>query len=90
MMNSRYSVQYEYSGGRKMLSSIFERFIKESPVSLMMQVLMSHIFEPERMDRLFTKHAKRAVSTRLAIFFSSKFDEFGSVWNPMRQFTQLT
>ena len=65
-----------------MLSSIFERFIKESPVSVMMQVLMSHIFESERMDRLFQKYAKRTVSTRFAIFFSSRFDEFSSMWNP--------
>ena len=55
-----------------MLSSIFEQFIKESPVSVMMQVLMSHIFAPERMDRLFTKYAEEQYQQDL--LFSSQVD----------------
>ena len=55
-----------------MLSSIFERFIKESPVSVMMQVLMSHIFESERMDRLFQKYAQ--VQYQQDLLFSSQVD----------------
>ncbi|MEH2437584.1 MAG: transposase [Nostoc sp.] len=55
-----------------MLSSIFEQFIKESPVSVMMQALMSHIFAPERMDRLFTKHAQ--VQYQQDLLFSSQVD----------------
>jgi hypothetical protein len=54
MMNSRYPGQYQCQGEEKMLSSIFEQFVKESPVSVMMRALMSHIFATERMDRLFT------------------------------------
>ncbi len=55
-----------------MLSSIFERLIKESPVSVMMQVLMSHIFAPERMDRLFTQYAQAQYQQDL--LFSSQVD----------------
>ena len=36
----------------KMLSSVFEQFTKESPVTVMAQVLMSRIFAPERIDGL--------------------------------------
>ncbi|MBW4457586.1 MAG: hypothetical protein KME55_35815 [Nostoc indistinguendum CM1-VF10] len=55
-----------------MLSSIFEQFVKESPVSVMMRALMSHIFATERMDRLFTKHAQ--VQYQQDLLFSSQVD----------------
>lgn len=55
-----------------MLSSIFEQFVKESPVSVMAQVLMSRIFSPERMDSLFTKHAM--VQYQQDLLFSSQVD----------------
>jgi len=55
-----------------MLSSIFEQFVKESPVSVMAQVLMSHIFAQERMDKLFTKHAR--VQYQQDLLFSSLVD----------------
>jgi hypothetical protein len=55
-----------------MLSFIFEQFVKESPVSIMMRALMSHIFATERMDRLFTKHAQ--VQYQQDLLFSSQVD----------------
>ena len=55
-----------------MLSSIFKQFVKESPVSVMAQVLMSHIFAQERMDKLFTKHAR--VQYQQDLLFSSLVD----------------
>lgn len=55
-----------------MLSSIFEQFVKESPVSVMAQVLMSHIFAPSRIDKLFTKHARAQYQQDL--LFSSQVD----------------
>jgi Transposase DDE domain len=55
-----------------MLSSLFEQFVKESPVSIMMRALMSHIFATERMDRLFTKHAQ--VQYQQDLLFSSQVD----------------
>ncbi|MFH7027061.1 MAG: hypothetical protein ACHBN1_17035 [Heteroscytonema crispum UTEX LB 1556] len=41
-----------------MLSSIFEQFVQESPVSVMAQELMQRVFAPEGMDKLFETHAK--------------------------------
>jgi hypothetical protein len=55
-----------------MLSSIFEQFVKESPVSVMAQVLMSHIFAPSSLDKLFTKHAR--VQYQQDLLFSSQVD----------------
>ncbi len=55
-----------------MLSSVFEQFVKESPISVMTQVLMSRIFAPERMDSLFTKHA--TVQYQQDLLFSSQVD----------------
>ncbi|MBD2246831.1 transposase [Nostoc sp. FACHB-888] len=55
-----------------MLSSIFEQFVKESPVSVMAQALMSHIFAPERMDGLFRRHAQ--VQYQQDLLFSSLVD----------------
>ncbi len=55
-----------------MLSSIFEQFVKESPVSVMAQALMSHIFASERMDGLFRRHAQ--VQYQQDLLFSSLVD----------------
>jgi len=55
-----------------MLSSVFEQFVKESPVSVMAQVLMSRIFAPERIDSLFIKHA--TVQYQKELLFSSQVD----------------
>jgi hypothetical protein len=51
--------------GVKMLSSIFEQFVQESPVSVMARVLMERIFAPERMDGLFTRVCECAIPTGL-------------------------
>ncbi|MEH1777986.1 MAG: hypothetical protein V7K67_19305 [Nostoc sp.] len=65
-----------------MLSSIFEQFVKESPVSVMAQALMSHIFASERMDELFRRHAQ--VQYQQDLLFSSLVEmiTLGGVWNP--------
>jgi len=55
-----------------MLSSVFERFVKESPISVMASVLMSHIFARERMDSLFEKHA--AFLYQQDLLFSTQVD----------------
>jgi hypothetical protein len=55
-----------------MLSSIFEQFVQESPVSVMARVLMERIFAPERMDGLFTKYAN--VQYQQDLLFSSQVD----------------
>lgn len=58
--------------GVKMLSSIFEQFVQQSPVSVMARGLMERVFAPERMDRLFETHA--SVQYQQELLFSSQVD----------------
>ena len=55
-----------------MLSSIFEQFVEESPVSVMARGLMERVFAPERMDQLFETHAIEQYQQDL--LFSSQVD----------------
>jgi hypothetical protein len=55
-----------------MLSSIFEQFVQESPVTVMARALMERVFAPERMDKLFETHAK--VQHQQELLFSSQVD----------------
>jgi hypothetical protein len=41
-----------------MLGSVFDAFVKESPVSVMMRGLMEYVFRPQRLDAIFESHAK--------------------------------
>jgi Transposase DDE domain len=41
-----------------MLSSIFDAFVKESPISVMMRGLMETVFRAQRLDEIFESHAK--------------------------------
>jgi IS4 transposase len=52
-----------------MLAPIFDAFIKESPISVMMRGLMEQVFRPERMDELFERHAQ--VQYTRELLFSS-------------------
>ncbi|MBD3886679.1 hypothetical protein IFO70_34025 [Phormidium tenue FACHB-886] len=52
-----------------MLSSIFDAFVKESPVSVMMRVVMEHLFRPQRINEIFETHAK--VQYTRELLFSS-------------------
>ena len=52
-----------------MLTSIFETFAKESPVTVMMRGLMEVVFRPERLDTIFVEHAK--VQYERELLFSS-------------------
>ena len=42
-----------------MLSPILERFVEDSPITVMAQTLMSRIFAPDNIDDLFEKYAQR-------------------------------
>ena len=55
-----------------MLSSILERFIDQSPVSVIAQSLMLRVFRPERMDQLFEQFAQRQQQQHL--LFSAQVD----------------
>lgn len=52
-----------------MLSSIFDAFVKESPLSVMMRGVMESVFRPQRLDELFESHAK--VQYTRELLFSS-------------------
>lgn len=41
-----------------MLGSIFELFVEQSPVTVMMRGLMERVFRPEQLDEIFETHAK--------------------------------
>lgn len=55
-----------------MLSSIFEQFVKESPVTVMTQVLMERVLSPERIGKLFD--AYKVVGYQQDLPFSSQVD----------------
>ncbi len=55
-----------------MLSSIFEQFVQESPISVMARVLMERVFAPEQIDKLFDTHA--IVQYQQDLLFSSQVD----------------
>lgn len=55
-----------------MLSAIFERFVQQSPVSVMIRGLMEHIFSNKQIDLIFEKNAKNQYTREL--MFSSVVD----------------
>jgi hypothetical protein len=56
------------SGGDDMvLDDIFQRFVQESPVSLMVRIAMENIFAASKLDAIFASHAKQQRSRRIAV-----------------------
>lgn len=55
-----------------MLSSIFDAFVQESPVSVMMRGMMEYVLRPQRLDEIFESHAK--VQYTRELLFSSLVD----------------
>lgn len=55
-----------------MLGAIFERFVKESPVSVMVRGLMERVFAPEQINRIFNDNAE--VQYTRELLFSSLVD----------------
>ena len=55
-----------------MLDAIFERFVKQSPVSVMVRALMERVFNKEQLDSIFENHATRQYTREL--LFSSIVD----------------
>ena len=60
-----------------MLSEILEKFVEDSPITVMAQTLMSKIFAPENIDHLFEKYAQRQYQQDL--LFSSVVDLMSTV-----------
>ena len=53
----------------KMISAIFEQFVKATPVTVMVRGIMERIFDPSALDELFESHAKSQYTREL--LFSS-------------------
>ena len=60
-----------------MLSPILERFVEDSPITVMAQTLMSRILAPDNIDALFEKYAQRQYQQDL--LFSSLVDLMSTV-----------
>jgi hypothetical protein len=52
-----------------MLGAIFERFVKQSPISVMVRGLMERVFAPETINRIFEENASSQYTREL--LFSS-------------------
>jgi hypothetical protein len=52
-----------------MSDEIFERFVEETPISVMVRGIMERIFEPKALDELFELHVKSQYTREL--LFSS-------------------
>jgi hypothetical protein len=48
-----------------MLEAIFERFVQQSPVSVMVRGLMERVFNKEQLDSIFENHATRQYAREL-------------------------
>lgn len=42
-----------------MLANVFDAFIEQSPLSVMMRALMEQVLAPHRLDAIFAAHAER-------------------------------
>ncbi|OKH43167.1 hypothetical protein NIES2101_31195 [Calothrix sp. HK-06] len=56
-----------------MLSTVFEQFVQESPISAMVRVLMERIFMPERLDNIVTRYPAGKLRLRLTFMSEGKF-----------------
>lgn len=60
-----------------LLSGPFEKFVKASPVTVMMRGILENLFHPERLDRLFEEHAVTQYTRTLP--FSTVAEVMGEV-----------
>jgi len=66
-----------------MLSSIFDAFVKESPISIMMRGLMESVFRPQRLEEIFESHSKLQYTREL--LFSSLVDLLSLIVDLLRE-----
>jgi hypothetical protein len=64
-----------------MLDAIFERFVKQSPVSAMVRALMERVFNKEQLDSIFENHATRQYRRELLFSLHCRFNEPGCLWH---------
>src|ERR1700676_103573 len=60
-----------------LLNSVFERFVQESPVAVMVRGLLEHVLTPASVDALFEQHAENQYTR--ALLFSQIVDLMGQV-----------
>jgi hypothetical protein len=73
-------IQYKektVSGGDIMLSSIFDSFVKKSPISVMARGLIERVLNPEQLNKWFNTTAKEQYTR--ALLFSTIFDIMSQV-----------
>lgn len=63
--------------GAMLLSEVFDRFVKKSPITVMARATMEHALSAEALDALFTQHAEEQYTRDL--LFSSIVDLMGVV-----------
>lgn len=56
---------------------MFERFLKRSPVSVMVRAMLENVFSPQRLDKLFAQNSKKQRLSRL--LFSTVVDSMSLV-----------
>jgi hypothetical protein len=64
------------------LSDVFERYVKKSPISVMARAMMEVALAPDELDALFEQHADRQYTKKL--MFSSMVDLMGVVVSKSR------
>src|SRR6202790_3015459 len=60
-----------------LLNSVFDRFVQESPVAVMVRGLLEHVLTPGSVDALFEQHAENQYTREL--LFSQVVDLMGQV-----------
>ena len=60
-----------------LLHSVFDRFVQESPVAVMVRGLLEHVLTPASVDALFEQHAESQYTREL--LFSQVVDRMGQV-----------
>jgi|SRR5271155_4174895 len=60
-----------------LLKSVFERFVQDSPVAVMVRGLMEHVLDPTTVNALFEQHAQKQYTREL--LFSDIVDVMGEV-----------
>ena len=60
-----------------LLNSVFDRFVQESPVAVMVRGLLEHVLTPASVDALFEQHAENQYTREL--LFSQVVDLMGQV-----------
>ena len=60
-----------------LLNTVFDRFVQESPVAVMVRGLLEHVLTPASVDALFEQHAESQYTREL--LFSQVVDLMGEV-----------